>query len=61
MKKLDFDINALTEIPYINIHVPIDSTKRKDKIMDHIIRSLLADNDRYYIKQEKGSNTFKIK
>ena len=26
--------------------------------MDHIIRNLSTDNDKYYIEQAKGSNTF---
>ena len=61
MKKIEFDINALTEIMYINIDVPVDSTECKDKIMNYITRSLPADSNRYYIEHEKGSNTFKVK
>lgn len=39
-------------------HALADLTECKDRIMDHIIRNLSADNDKYYIEQAKGSNTF---
>lgn len=51
----------MKEIPYLNIDVPADSTESKNKIMDNIIQSLPANNDRYYMEHEDGSNTSKIR
>ena len=50
-------------IPYINIYMLLDMKEvsvSKNKITDHIIENLPADNDRYYIKHEEGSNMFKV-
>lgn len=62
-KNLESDAKTLKEIPYININTdaPIDTTENENKIMDLIIQSLTADNNRYCIKHEEGSNTFSIK
>ena len=62
-QKLKFDSETLSEIPYINTDMPLDikvALVRENKIIDHIIKNLLADNDKYYIKHEEESNTFKI-
>lgn len=32
----------------------------ENRINDNIIKNLPEDNDRYYIEQKKGSDTFKI-
>ena len=62
-QKLEFDCETLSGIPYINNDVPVDTkvaSVHENKIIDHIIKNLPPDNDRYYIDQEEGSNTFKI-
>ena len=62
-QKLEFDSKALSEIPYINIDVPLDTKEAsmpKNKIIDHIVKNSSVDKDRYYIEHEKGSITFKI-
>ena len=33
---------------------------RENKIINHILTNLPADNDRYYLEHEDGSKTFKI-
>ena len=33
---------------------------RENKIINHILTNLPADNDRYYLEHEEGSNAFKI-
>lgn len=51
------------EIPHMNIDVPSDSQEAlvpKNKIIDHIIKHLPADNVRYDIKHEEGSNMLKV-
>ena len=60
-QKLEFDAETWKEIPYINIDILVDSAESENKIMDHIIQSLPADNYRYYIEHEEGSNAFKIR
>lgn len=60
-EKLEFDAGTLKEIPYINIDVLVESSESENKIMEHIIHWLLADNDRYYIEDEEGSNTFEMR
>ena len=60
LDRLEFDNETLLEIPYINIDVPLDRKEVlacKNRITDHIIKNLPADNDRYYIEYKKGSNT----
>ena len=62
-QKLEFDNKTLSEIPYINIDVPLDTKQAsmpKNKIIDHIVKNSSVDKDRYYIEHEKGSITFKI-
>ena len=54
---------AVKGIPYIEIDVLFEkkaTMERKNGIIDHIIKNLLVDNDRYYIELEEGSQTFKI-
>lgn len=62
-KNVESDAKTLKEIPYININTdgPIDTTENENKIMDLIIQNLTADNNRYCIKHEEGSNIFSIK
>lgn len=62
-KKLEFDAETLTEIPFINVDILLDtkeSSAKENKIIDHIIRNLSADNNRYCIEHQEGLNTFKI-
>ena len=51
-------INTVTEIPFINIHVPINTTareKRKTSIMGKIINNLPDSNDKCYIEHDRGT------
>ena len=61
-KKLEFDAETLTEIPFIII-VPLNTKETsacKNKITDHIIKHFLSElTMRDYIEHEEGSNTFK--
>ena len=50
----------LKEIPNINIDVPIVRNRSEDKIMNYIIKDLLADNEKCYIEHEEGSDTFTL-
>ena len=62
-QQLEFDSKTLSEIPYINIDVPLDTKEAsmpKNKMIDHIVENSPVDKDRYYIEHEKGSITFKI-
>lgn len=51
---LEFAAGILKEIPSINIDFPINTTESENTVMDHMIQSLPADNDRYYIKHEES-------
>ena len=61
-KKLEFDTETLTEVSFINTYILLDKKESlsSEKKNGHIIRNLPADNNRYYIEHEEGSNTFKI-
>ena len=48
-------------VPHIKLNVPVYSTEQENEIMDHIIKSLPTDNNRYYTEHKEGSNTFKMK
>ena len=55
--------NVVKEICYIEIDVRFykKATKeRENRIIDHIIKNLLASNDCYYIEHEQGLQTFTI-
>ena len=62
-KKLQFGCKKLSEISYVNINVSVDTKEasgQKNKIIDHIIKNLSANNNRYYIKHKEVSYRFKI-
>ena len=40
------------------VNVPIVTIGSENEIMNRIIKNLLISNNRYYIKQEDGSNNF---
>ena len=40
------------------LNVPIVTIGSENEIMNRIIKNLLINNNRYYIKQEDGSNNF---
>ena len=58
---LEFAAGISKEIPSINIDFPINTKESENTVMDHMIQSLPADNDRYYTKHEESSNTFSIR
>lgn len=37
-----------------------EASAGKNKMIDHIIKHLSIDNNRYYIEHEEGSNTFNV-
>ena len=41
-------------------NVPIAASSSENEIMNCIIKNLPVDNDKYYIKQKDGSNTFTL-
>ena len=48
-KKLELDVETLTEIPFVKIDIPLhtkESSVRENKFIDHIIKNLPADNDK---------------
>ena len=61
-KTLEFDAETLTEIPFINIDLPLhtkESSARDIKVIAHIITNLPADNDKYYIEHEEYIQDFR--
>ena len=62
-KKLEIYAETITEVLFINTGTSIaikELIALENRINDNIIKNLPEDNDRYYIEQKKGSDTFKI-
>lgn len=62
-KKFEIYAETITEVLFINTGTSIaikELIALENRINDNIIKNLPEDNDRYYIEQKKGSDTFKI-
>ena len=62
-KKLEIYAETITEVLFINTGTSIaikELIALENRINDNIIKNLPEDNDRYYVEQKKGSDTFKI-
>ena len=62
--KISVDKNVLEDLPYFNANIKVNETnkiRRKEAIFDKIIKQLPPNNDRYYVKHNKKTDTFTVK
>ena len=58
------DADVLKELPYFNAKIKVDELnkkKRRDAIMDKIIKQLPPNNDIYYVDHDRQTDTFRVR